>query len=181
MTSPREGAASWGMPSQFVLSALRRPVGIGSILSKKSKIERHRKPRESRFLDNAAAAGYSGGQSRKSGHPVASSALPPRTDIARPSRHVSKCQQATSTVQCRHRRRACRELQRPSACSARSLHPKLIHRKNFIPRTNFGQALKVVAVSLHYVFLTVGQRLYEIRARQDHLAQEVGPTQRLAR
>jgi hypothetical protein len=85
-------------------------------------------------------------------------------------------------------------LSRRLACSARSIHPKLFHRKNFIPRTdiiqnyrvgccqtlnlrlalcrkdrqppptfgiiyravthdrtNFGQALKVVAVSLHDV------------------------------
>jgi hypothetical protein len=34
---------------------------------------------------------------------------------------------------------ACRELQRASACSARSLHPKLFHRKNFIPRTDIVQ------------------------------------------
>src|SRR4029077_3843881 len=104
-----------------------------------------------------------------------------------------------------------------SSCSARSLHPKLFHRKNFIPRTdiiqnyrvggcqtlnlrlvlcrkdrqpptpfgiiyravthdrtNFGQALKVVAVSLHDVLLALGHRLYEIRARQDHFAEEVG-------
>ena len=43
---------------------------------------------------------------------------------------------------------------------------------------SFGEALKVVAVivavSLHDVFLAVGHRLREIRARQDHLAQEVG-------
>src|ERR1700677_3871167 len=101
--------------------------------------------------------------------------------------------------------------------SARSLHPKLFHRKNFIPRTdiiqnyrvggcqtlnldlvlcrkdrqppstfgiiyravthdrtNFGQALKVVAVSLHDDFFAVGHRLYEGRARQNHFAQEVG-------
>src|SRR5580698_5489466 len=104
-----------------------------------------------------------------------------------------------------------------AACSARSLHPKLFHRKNFIPRTdiiqnyrvggcqtlnfrlvlcrkdrqppstfgifyravthdrtNFGQALKVVAVSLHDVLLALGHRLYEVRARQDHFAQEEG-------
>jgi hypothetical protein len=35
-------------------------------------------------------------------------------------------------------------------------------------RTNFGQALKVVAVSLHDVSLAVGHRLYEVRPRQDH-------------
>ena len=39
---------------------------------------------------------------------------------------------------------------------------------------SFGEALKVVAVSLHDVFLAVGHRLCEIRARQDHFAQEVG-------
>src|SRR6266478_7482559 len=104
-------------------------------------------------------------------------------------------------------------LQRLSACSARSLHPKLFHRKNFIPRTdiiqnyrvggcqtlnlrlvlcrkdrqppptfgiiyravahdrtNFGQALKVVAVSLHDISFAVGHRLDEVRARQDHFA-----------
>jgi catechol 2,3-dioxygenase-like lactoylglutathione lyase family enzyme len=33
-------------------------------------------------------------------------------------------------------------------------------------RTNFGQTLKVVAVSFHDVFLAVGHRLYEVRARQ---------------
>ena len=107
--------------------------------------------------------------------------------------------------------------QRRSACSARSLHPKLLYRKNFIPRTdiiqnyrvggcqtlnlrlvlcrkdrqppptfgiiyrtvthdrtNFGETLKVVAVSLHDVAFAVGHRLYEVRARQDHFAQEVG-------
>src|SRR5882757_1211993 len=112
---------------------------------------------------------------------------------------------------------ACKELQRRLAFSTRSPHPKLFHRKNFIPRadiiqnywvggcqtlnlrlvlcrenrqppspfgiihravthdrTDFGQALKVVPVSLHDVFFAVGHRLQEVRARQDHFAQEVG-------
>src|SRR5258708_5074651 len=50
----------------------------------------------------------------------------------------------------------------------------IIYRAVTHDRTNFGQALKVVAVSLHDVFFAVGHRLYEVRARQDHFAQEVG-------
>src|ERR1700677_1573930 len=50
----------------------------------------------------------------------------------------------------------------------------IIYRAVTHDRTNFGQVLKVVAVSLHDVFLAVGHRLYEVRARQDHFAQEVG-------
>jgi hypothetical protein len=37
------------------------------MLSKKSKIERHRKSRESRFLDPAAAARYSGANTKTGG------------------------------------------------------------------------------------------------------------------
>src|SRR5258705_13054186 len=50
----------------------------------------------------------------------------------------------------------------------------IIYRAVTFDRTNFGQALKVVAVSLHDVFLALGHRLYEIQARRDHFAQEVG-------
>ena len=42
-------------------------VSFGSMLSKKSKIERHRKSRESRFLDTAAAARYSGANTKAGG------------------------------------------------------------------------------------------------------------------
>ena len=50
----------------------------------------------------------------------------------------------------------------------------IIYRTVTHDRTNFGEALKVVAVSLHDVAFAVGHRLYEVRARQDHFAQEVG-------
>src|ERR1700719_1215330 len=50
----------------------------------------------------------------------------------------------------------------------------IIYRAVTHDRTNFGQALKVVAVSLHDVLFAVGHRLYEVRARQDHFAQEEG-------
>jgi len=50
----------------------------------------------------------------------------------------------------------------------------IIYRTVTHDRTNFGEALKVVAVSLHDVSLAVGHRLYEVRPRQYHFAQEVG-------
>src|SRR5258708_5584772 len=50
----------------------------------------------------------------------------------------------------------------------------IIYRAVTHDRTNFGQALKVVTVSLHDISFAVGHRLDEVRARQDHFAQEVG-------
>src|SRR6202521_3499884 len=57
-----------------------------------------------------------------------------------------------------------------------SPHPPfgIIYRAVTHDRTNFGQAVKVVAVSLHDISFAVGHRLDEVRARQDHFAQEVG-------